>query len=56
MDRVEVLFETPEIAEWHVFVRKVNKTRALVGYMEFRIPTGNDNKAEYKLLKKQGKL
>ncbi|KAL7037962.1 hypothetical protein ACKWTF_009419 [Chironomus riparius] len=54
LDCVEVLVETPEIAEWHVHVRKINKTRSLVGYMEFKIPMGNDNKAEYKLLRKQG--
>jgi hypothetical protein len=54
VDRFEVIFETPEIGEWHTFVRKVNKTKALVGYVEYKVPFGNDFQMDYKLLKKQG--
>ena len=54
LDRFEVLFNTPEITEFNVRVRKVNKTRALVGYITLNVPLGNDFTTEYKIMKKQG--
>jgi hypothetical protein len=54
LDRIEVINQTPEYAEWNVRVRKVNKTRSLVGSIVFRQPISNENSAEFKVLKKQG--
>jgi hypothetical protein len=55
LNRVENIFETPEVVKWHLNVRKINKTRAVIGYMEYTTTIGDDFKAEYKILKKQGK-
>jgi len=54
LDRVEVVYETPDIAEWHVRVRKVNKTRAIVGFVIVREQLSNEHLGEFKVLKKQG--
>ncbi|KAL7037961.1 hypothetical protein ACKWTF_009418 [Chironomus riparius] len=54
LDRFELLTESPEIADWHIRVRKVNKTRALVGFISIYEPFGNNFLTEYKVLKKQG--
>ncbi|KAG5673201.1 hypothetical protein PVAND_003268 [Polypedilum vanderplanki] len=55
LDRFEIVTENTDIWEWHFKVRKVNKTRSIVGYTEVKIPIGNDYKVEMKVLKKQGK-
>lgn len=55
LDRVDKIKETPEVFEWNLRVRKVNKTRALVGSMIVRQPISNEYKTEVKILKKQGK-
>ncbi|CAG9805781.1 unnamed protein product [Chironomus riparius] len=54
LDRVEVLYEDPKFFETHLRVKKVNKTRTLVGYADIRQAIGNDCDAELKTLKKQG--
>lgn len=54
-DRIEVLLESPETGEWHLKIRKVNKTRAIFGYIHFDHPIGNEVEIELKLLKKQGR-
>lgn len=54
-DRVEVVFETPEYSETQVRVRKVKKERVVVGWIDVRVPIGNDFITQCKLLKKQGK-
>ena len=56
MDRTEVIFETPSIVEFQIRVKKVNKTRSLVGSITFHEPFGNNIKVEGKALKKQGKF
>jgi len=53
-DRVEVVFETPEYSEAKVRVKKVNKERVVVGWIDVRVPIGNDFVTQCKLLKKQG--
>lgn len=55
-DRIDVLFEDQEIVETRLRVKKVNKTRMISGYMNIKVPFGNDCKAECKILKKQGLL
>jgi len=55
MDRTEIIFETPSIVEFQIRVKKVNKTRSLVGSITFHEPFGNNIKVEGKALKKQGK-
>lgn len=55
VDRVENVFETPSILEWQIRVKKVNKTRALAGFITYHEPIGNHIKIGAKILKKQGK-
>jgi len=55
LDRVEIVMENKNLMESHVQVRKVNKTRSLVGYAITHEPFGNDIVVEAKGLKKQGK-
>ncbi|KAG5678972.1 hypothetical protein PVAND_008587 [Polypedilum vanderplanki] len=54
LDRFDVLEENKNIWEWNVKVKKINKTRSLVGYSLFNAPVGDDFKVEGKVLKKQG--
>ncbi|KAG5679007.1 hypothetical protein PVAND_008616 [Polypedilum vanderplanki] len=54
LDRFEILYENKSIWEWHLKVRKVNKTRSIVGYVLTKVPIGDDFKSEGRLLKKQG--
>ncbi|KAL7020230.1 hypothetical protein ACKWTF_011424 [Chironomus riparius] len=54
IDRIEVVQEVPGFSEWHLKVRKVNKTRQIFGYIELYIDFGNNLMVEYKCLKKQG--
>lgn len=56
MDRFEIEFETKELAEWHLKIRKVNKSRAVYGYITTYVPMGNDFSTEYKTMKKQGQI
>lgn len=46
--------EIPGFSEWHLKVRKVNKTRLIFGYIILHIDFGNNLMVEYKCLKKQG--
>ena len=55
-DRTEVVFEIPSILEWHIYSKKINKTRSLVGYLTFYEPIGDNFKLEVKTLKKQGNM
>jgi len=55
LDRAEVLYQNPTFGEVSIRVKKVNRTRALIGYIALKNPLGNDFNAEYKTLKKQGK-
>jgi hypothetical protein len=48
--------ENKSLMESHVLVRKVNKTRSLVGYAITHEPFGNDIIVEALGLKKQGEL
>ena len=48
--------ETPGFGEWHLKVRKVNKTRLIFGYILLHIDFGNNLIVEYKCLKKQGEI
>ena len=54
-DRIERLLESTETGYWHLKVRRVNKTRAIFGYISFLKPMGDDIQLEAKSLKKQGK-
>ena len=54
MDRVEVIFEAPKTMAWDVKIKKVNKTRSLIGVITLYINLGDDCKIELKVLKKQG--
>ncbi|KAG5678975.1 hypothetical protein PVAND_008590 [Polypedilum vanderplanki] len=54
IDRFEVVYENKSIWEWNIKVRKINKTRSLVGYVLVKEPLGNDFKDKTVLLKKQG--
>lgn len=54
LDRVETVFETPGYVSNHIKIRKINKTRVAVGYIENFVEFGNNIKTEYKVLKKQG--
>jgi len=53
-DRVEVIYEDKSVIESNVRVKKVNKTRLVVGSVYFHVPFGNNIKVEIKTLKKQG--
>ena len=53
-DRVEVLLEWPEISETKLRVKKVNKERVIVGWIDVRVPIGDDFMTQCKMLKKQG--
>jgi hypothetical protein len=53
-DRIEIIQETREHTEFHVRVKKVNKTRAIVGSVILKKPISNEYLAEFKILKKQG--
>ncbi|KAL7020228.1 hypothetical protein ACKWTF_011423 [Chironomus riparius] len=53
-DRIECLLESPETGYWHLKVRKVNKTRAIFGYISFFKPMGDGIELDAKALKKQG--
>jgi len=54
VDRLETILETPEYAEWHYRIKKMNKTRAVVGNILLRQPILNNDTMELKFLRKQG--
>ncbi|KAG5673202.1 hypothetical protein PVAND_003269 [Polypedilum vanderplanki] len=54
MDHFDVIKENKDYWEWHLKLRKVNKTRSLVGMVEIKKPIGNDFTAQINILKKQG--
>lgn len=55
LDRIENVLETPELFQWNLKIKKINKTKSLFGYVENRVYFGNEFKLSFKLLKKQGK-
>lgn len=55
LDRIEQLFADPEYCDWSgLKVRKVNKTRSIIGEIKNFKPFGNDVMTEGKAYKKQG--
>lgn len=55
LDRFEQLYADPEYGDWSgIKVRKVNKTRSIIGEMKFFKPIGNDMIMEGLSYKKQG--
>jgi hypothetical protein len=55
IDRFEVVSEDTSIIEMQLKVRKINKIRKLVGYIDVHQPVGNELNVAVKTLKKQGK-
>ncbi|KAG5673203.1 hypothetical protein PVAND_003270 [Polypedilum vanderplanki] len=51
MDHFDVIKENKDYWEWHLKLRKVNKTRSLVGMVEIKKPIGNDFTAQINILK-----
>lgn len=55
LDRIEQLYSDLEYCDWSgLKVRKVNKTRSIIGEIKFFKPFGNDIMTEGKAYKKQG--
>jgi hypothetical protein len=54
LDRFEIVYENTKFFENRLRVRKVNRTRSVYGYVDIKVPMGNDFKASGVLLKKQG--
>lgn len=55
LDRIDVLFEAPETMKWDVKIKKINKTKTMIGSIILYINLGDNCKLEVKGLKKQGK-
>jgi hypothetical protein len=54
-DRIDIIFQDEKFVDFSKLkVRKVNKTRALIGEFTYKIPMGNDIMIEGRLYKKQG--
>ncbi|KAG5667740.1 hypothetical protein PVAND_015710 [Polypedilum vanderplanki] len=54
LDRFELVYENKEKFEWNVKIRKINKTRSILGYVIIKTSLGNEIVEEIKSLKKQG--
>ncbi|KAL7037958.1 hypothetical protein ACKWTF_009415 [Chironomus riparius] len=54
LDRIEVIYEDKNIVEINARIKKLNKTRSIVGSVFYHVPFGNDIKIEIQTLKKQG--
>lgn len=55
LDRSDVLEQDTNYVDWSSLkVRRINKTRSIIGEMKFPIPFGNDVKLQGLAYKKQG--
>jgi hypothetical protein len=54
IDRFELVYENKDIFEWIIRVRKVNKTRFIVGKVIVKVPLGDEVVEEIRSMKKQG--
>lgn len=55
LDRFEVLYADPKVVEFNnIKVRKINKTRSIIGNISYHVPIDENMICITKVLKKQG--